>query len=95
MPVAMSLSKRESRLLAVAIKTTVSKTPKSAGVFDRLVEAGLLGPDGRATEAGRQALRVPQDIQHDNTDDFGAGLGLDRHHKGKYQSGDRRNGARR
>lgn len=94
MPVAPTLSKRENRLLTVALKTVVSKTPKSAGVFDRLVQAGLLGADGRATEAGRQALRAPQDTPHANSDDFGAGLDVNPRHKGKYQSGDRRNGTR-
>ena len=93
MPVATSLSKRERRLLTLALKTTVSRTPKSEWIFDRLVSAGYLDQHGRGTDAGRRAI-YPQDSQHDKLDDFGAGLDVDRSHKGKYQSGDRRNGTR-
>lgn len=93
MSVAAPLSKRERRLLTLALKTTVSRTPKSEGVFDRLVNAGYLDPSGRGTAAGRRAI-YPEESQHEPSNDFGAGIDVDRSHKSKYQSGDRRHGTR-
>lgn len=95
MSVELSLSKREHRLLTVALKTTVSRTPKSAGTFDRLVTTGLLGQDGRITQPGRQAISSHQDTPHVNSNDYNSGITHDDSHKSKYQRGDRRTGTRR
>lgn len=98
MPAPAYLSKRERRLLDLAVKTAVSRTPRAEGVYDRLTEYGYI-VDGRATEAGRQALRNPQDTiddSSDNTTNTGnLRGGLDTNHKGKYQSGNRGHGTRR
>ncbi len=63
------LSKRERRLLALAVTTKVIRTPTSGNVFDKLVQRTLLEPDGGITDLGREALKAPVDENnHGDTD---------------------------